>query len=108
MKVSELLEKTSLKLKSKLVDNEIDGVFVGDLLSFAMGNGHSKNIWVTMQAHNNVVAVALLAEYSCIIISENVKVEQDVIDLANEKGVCLIESKNSTYDTCKILNSLNI
>ena len=62
MKVKELVEKLNLKVLSgeKGLDREIDGCYISDLLSDVMGNAMEGNIWITLQTHKNVMAVASL------------------------------------------------
>ena len=53
---------------------EIDGVYIGDLLSWVMGRAQSGNVWITIMSNINIVAVASLADTSCIILAEDVDV----------------------------------
>ena len=108
MKISELLEKTDFALVSQLHDQEIEGAYVGDLLSFVMGKGGQGNAWVTIQAHKNILAVASLREFSCIIIADDVAINDTFIQDANEEGINVLKSKLPAYETCKVLIDLGI
>ena len=79
-------------------DKEIDGAYVGDLLSWVMGKANSGNAWITIMSNVNIVAVATLADVGCIILSEGVKPEDDIIKLANAKGVNLFSTAMSSYE----------
>ena len=70
MKVQELVDKLGLKVLSGTngLNREIDGCYISDLLSDVMGNAMEGNIWITLQTHKNVMAVASLKEMSCIIL----------------------------------------
>ncbi len=60
MKVSEIIEKLDLKVYSgkKGLDREISGGYVSDLLSDVMGNAREGEVWITLQVHQNVMAIA--------------------------------------------------
>ena len=71
--------------------------YASDLLSCVMAGAKHAGIWVTLQAHLNIVAVAALLEISAVIITEGATPEQAVIDRANEQGVTLLSSASPTY-----------
>ena len=71
--------------------------YAADLLSCVMAGAKSEAIWVTLQAHINIVAVAALAEVCAVIISEGAEPEPDVILKANSQGITLLGTKASTY-----------
>ena len=73
MKVRELVEKLNLKVVSgeNGLDRDIDGCYVSDLLSDVMGNAEMGNVWVTLQTHKNVMAIASLKELACVILVKN-------------------------------------
>ncbi len=107
MTVDELLEKTELKpIVLSDGEREINGVYCGDLLSWVMGKAESGNLWVTIMSNINVLAVATLEEISAVILSENVALEQSVIDTARQKDVNILSSPLSTYETAVMLGSV--
>lgn len=84
------------------------GGYSSDLLSCVMAGAKSGHIWITLQAHLNIVAVASLTEVSAIIITEGATPDQDVIDKANEQGVPLLSTKLGNYQICGQLWDLGI
>jgi len=52
-----------------------------------MAKSKPKNAWITIQSHVNIVAVALMVEQSCIIVSEGVEVEKEAVERQMKK-VC--------------------
>ena len=80
-------------------DREINGVYIGDLLSWVMGRASSDNAWITIMSNINVVAVASLSDVSCVILAESVKMEDDVVKTATEKGLNILSTEMSAYDT---------
>ena len=79
-------------------DREINGVYIGDLLSWVMGRAQADNAWITIMSNINILAVASLADTACIILAEGVGVAQDVIDTANAKGVNILSSSEPAYE----------
>jgi predicted transcriptional regulator len=71
--------------------------YAADLLSCVMTGATSQSVWVTLQAHANVVAVAALLELGAVIITEGAMPKQAVIDKANEEGVILLFTERSTF-----------
>lgn len=77
--------------------------YVSDMLSCVMTGAKNKCIWVTLQAHNNIVAVGLLLDVAAIIITEGMLPDADTIQKANEEGVTLLScEKNSFYVVGKL------
>ncbi|MBR2353641.1 MAG: hypothetical protein IKA76_03970 [Clostridia bacterium] len=81
-------------------DREIKGGYAGDLLSWVMGRLRSDRAWVTIMSNLNIVAVASLADPSCIILSEGVVPETDVIAKAIENGVNILGMAQDTFSVC--------
>ena len=110
MKIQDLLEKTNWKLLTENLNVEIpvQGVFVGDLLSWVMGNSEPKQAWVTVQAHSNVLAVAALRELSCIIICQGAQVNEDMLLQANTEKIPVIGTELSAFEVCRILIDIGI
>jgi predicted transcriptional regulator len=62
-----------------------------------MTGATSQGVWVTLQAHTNVVAVAALLELSAVIITEGAMPKQAVIDKANEEDIILLSTERPTF-----------
>ncbi len=73
------------------------GGYAADLLSCVMAGAQRKAIWVTLQAHLNIVAVAALLDLSAIIVTEGARPEPEAIDKANEEGVILLSTDKPTF-----------
>ena len=110
MKVSELLEKTGWKLLTGGVglDREVEGAYCGDLLSWVMGNGEPGQAWITVQVHMNIVAVAQLREFSCILIADGANTPEDVIAKAAEEDIPMIATDLPVFESARKLIELGI
>jgi hypothetical protein len=71
--------------------------YSSDLLSCVMAGAPKQGIWVTLQAHGNIVAVAALLELSAVIITEGAIPDENTISKANDEGVTLLSSSNSSF-----------
>lgn len=87
-------------------EREINGVYIGDLLSWVMGRASSDNAWITIMSNINILAVASLADTACIIIAEGVKLEAEVIETAKQKNINIIYSESGIYETAVCLSRL--
>lgn len=74
------------------------GGYSSDLLSCVMAGAKKGYIWTTLQAHLNIVAVAALNEVAAIIITENAQPDAASIAKANQQGVILLATPQSTYE----------
>ncbi len=107
MKVKDLVEKLNLKVLAGAdgLDREIDGCYISDLLSDVMGNAQEGNVWITLQTHKNVMAVASLKEIACIILVKNLTANEDTVNQSNEEGLPLLQTSLPTYEIAgKIYN----
>lgn len=71
--------------------------YTSDLLSCVMANAAHQGIWVTLQAHTNIVAVAALLDLSGVIITEGAMPDPATIDKANQEGVVLFSSSKPSF-----------
>ena len=87
-------------------DREVVGGYAGDLLSWVMGRLEANNAWVTIMSNVNIVAVATLADPSCIILSEGVTLEEDVLNRARQQGVNVLSTDKTTFSVCADISTL--
>lgn len=108
MKVKELVEKLNLKVLSgeKGLDREIDGCYISDLLSDVMGNAMEGNIWITLQTHKNVMAVASLKELACIILVKNLVPNDETIEQSNDDDLPILQTSLPTYEIAGLVYNL--
>jgi hypothetical protein len=71
--------------------------YVSDMLSCVMTGAKNESIWVTLQAHNNIVAVACLLNIAAVIISEGAKPDEETVKKANEEGVILLSTDKNSF-----------
>lgn len=81
-------------------DREVTGGYAGDLLSWVMGRASGGDAWVTIMSNVNIVAVCTLADPSCIVLSEGVTPDSEVIARAKEQGVNILGTDLNSFDAC--------
>ena len=101
MKLSELVKCIdSTVLVEGNEDTEISCGYTCDLLSWVMAHGAPGMAWVTVQTHLNVIAVAVLSEMACVILPENIDMEQESLNKARSEGMAVLKSPLSAYEIC--------
>jgi len=84
-------------------NREIKGAYTGDLLSWVMGRGTEDQAWVTIMSNQNVIAVASLINFSCVILTEGVELDENVLALAKEKNINILSFPGSSFEACVAL-----
>lgn len=79
-------------------EREINGAYIGDLLSWVMGKVQADNVWITIMSNINVIAVASLSDVSCILLAEDVTLDDELLKTAKEKGINVLSTPLSTYE----------
>ncbi|MDR1687430.1 MAG: AraC family transcriptional regulator [Clostridiales bacterium] len=101
--VKDLQEKLVLKAltETPYAQTEVNDMYIGDLLSWVMSRAKEGNVWVTIQGHINIVAVAVLTGVSCIIAAEGAPVDADTISKANSEGIVIFTSKLTSFQLAR-------
>lgn len=113
MKVKEMIEKLDLKLLTKDVSEdalyvEVEGGYASDLLSNAMGQGQTGMVWVTMQGHQNVAAVASLIGFAAVIVAGDGPVAEDTLHKANLNDVVVAATEEPAFEVIGKLYELGV
>ena len=89
-------------------EREVEGVYIGDLLSWVMGRAQSDNAWITIMSNLNIVAVATLADVSCIILAEGVIPDEQVKETAVSKEINILSSDKTAYEIASLMSGLGL
>jgi hypothetical protein len=111
MNLQTIIDKLELTVLTKPRDFASvtpNGGYTSDLLSCVMAGAKSNNIWVTLQAHMNIIAVASMLDVAAVIITENAQPEPNVIVKANEQNIILLSTSKFSYEICGKLWELNL
>jgi hypothetical protein len=110
MNVAEVAKRLAgtLVTASAAAEREIQGGFASDLLSDVLGNSWEGDVWVTLQKHLNIVAVAQLNGLAAIVLVNGRKPEQDTRMRAEELSIPIISTPMQAFDAVGILYSMGI
>ncbi len=110
MQLSDVIQKLGLTQRSGETPEgvEVTGGYVSDLLSDVIGNAKGGQIWVTIQIHQNVVAVGTLLGLAAIVIAGGAEPEEKTIEKANEEGVRVLTTDTNSYEVVGKLYELGI
>jgi len=99
MTLKEVVEKLGLSaLTQELAnDTEISGAYTCDLLSDVMANGKPGNLWITMQTHQNILAVVRLKDLAGIIVVNGRQPDGDTIEKAADEKVSILGTGESAF-----------
>jgi len=101
MKVNDIIGLLSAEVISlPEPDREIEAVYAGDLLSWVMGRAAEGSLWITIMTNKNVLAVASLHDFSCILITDNAETDEEFDALCKEKEINVLRTPLSTYEAC--------
>lgn len=87
-------------------EREVSGGYVGDLLSWVMGRAQPESAWVTIMSNVNVAAVAHLTDVSMVILAEDVRPDEALLQRAENEGMNLYGSSLSAFELCWRLQAL--
>jgi hypothetical protein len=110
MNTAEVAEKIggTLVVGEEVVLKEVLGGYASDLLSDVMANSIRGDIWVTMQRHLNIVAVAALNELAGIVIVNGRTPEPAAQERAREQGIPIVCTNLPAFDVIGILYGCGI
>jgi TPP-dependent 2-oxoacid decarboxylase len=110
MKLQEIVDSLSLVVKtaSAHLTKEVTGGYVSDLLSDVIANIKEGSVWITLQTHQNIVAVATLKELSGIILVNNRTPEPDTLKKAEEEGLPIMVSFLPAFEIAGLLYNLGL
>jgi predicted transcriptional regulator len=100
MKITDIITGLNLKVISghNGLSNEITGGYVSDLLSDVMGNAREGQIWITLQTHQNIIAVGSLKDLAAIIIVKGYLPETDTIEKSNIENIPVLSTDLDTFN----------
>ena len=103
MNLNEIIDQLGLKTLAGSGDPaaiQPTGGYTSDLLSCVMAGARKNAIWVTLQAHVNIVAVAALLELAAVIITEGAVPDAETLEKAREEGVVMLGTNLKSYEVC--------
>ena len=99
MTTKDIIEKLSLKVLTEGdLTKEVTGCYSGDLLSWVMSRAKEGDIWLTVMGNINAVAVAVLSDCACIVLTENSPLDDAAKEKAVQQGITFLSSEKNAYE----------
>jgi hypothetical protein len=110
MNLKSIVDALGLRVTAGIqrLETEVTGGYSSDLLSCAMAGAGKGNVWVTLQGHLNVVAVASLNDLAAVIVTEGKPIASETASKAEEEGVVLLQTPLSSYQVIGRLWDLGV
>jgi hypothetical protein len=110
MKLSDLAARLDLRVFSgeKRLERPVGGGYAGDLLSDVMAHGRKDDLWVTIQVHPNIVAVAVLKELAGIILANGREPAAETVEKAETEGVAILGTPLNAFELAGRLHEIGI
>ena len=110
MKLKEIIEKLNLNVKAgqECLTADVTGGYVSDLLSDVIANSRRGDLWITLQIHQNIIAVATLKELAGIILINGKEPADETVSKADQEGVPVLTSSKTAYEIICQLHELGI
>jgi predicted transcriptional regulator len=98
--LKELKDKLKLKVLTcePLLSREVKNGYTGDMLSDVLAHSNESDIWITVQVHMNIIAVAAMKGHSAILIAYGKKMDEDAIRKAEEEKVVLLSTELGSFE----------
>ena len=108
--ISDLVKPFGLKIETgkDRLDEEVTGGYASDLLSDVIAHSRKGNVWITIQTHPNIVAVATMKELSGIILTGGRQPEAETIQRADQEGIPILTSPLFTFELVGRLYQMGI
>lgn len=81
------------------MNRDCRGVYVSDLLSDVMGHAEEGQVWLTIQTHPNVAAVALLLNLAAVLFTAGSAPNPSTVERARAEGIVLLATSLPTFET---------
>jgi hypothetical protein len=100
MTLAELAEKLDLEAVAAQdhLNSEVTGGYASDLLSDVIGNAEAGNLWVTLQVHQNIVAVASMKDLAGIALVNGRRPDEETIQKAEAEGIPVLVSRLPAFE----------
>jgi hypothetical protein len=109
MKLKEIVQQLQLDVVHVAdINRDIREGYASDLLSCVMAGAQADNVWVTLQAHPNVIAVASLLDLGAVIITEGAEPNEQTVHQAHDKAINVLRTTKDTFRIVMELCSLGI
>ncbi|HEY3314582.1 MAG TPA: DRTGG domain-containing protein [Bacillota bacterium] len=108
MRLREIAERLGLAVaaQGRGLDTEVTGGYCSDLLSDVMAHAREGNVWITIQTHQNVIAVGSLTAVAGVVITGGFAPEPETLAKAEREGLTLLQTREGSFETAGRIHAL--
>ena len=106
MLTSEIVARLGFRILADGRDCPVTGGYVADLLSDVIANAQEGCIWVTVQRHLNIIAVAQLKKVAGVLVPAGCIPEANVLERAVKEGIFILQGTGDAFEICGRLYGL--
>lgn len=110
MTLQQIVEELHLEVKSgeNRLEEEVKRGYVSDLMSDVIANAQEGDVWITLQIHLNIIAVASMKSLTGIILINNRQPEENTLEKAKSENIPLFISELPAFELVGRLYQLGI
>jgi serine kinase of HPr protein (carbohydrate metabolism regulator) len=110
MTIREVVDSSQLEILAQPdgLDKEITGGYASDLLSDVIAHSKAGNLWITMQTHRNIIAVATLKELAAVVLVNGRTPDPETLEKAREEKVIVLGSRLPAFELVGRLYQMGI
>jgi len=100
MELKTIVETLNLNVETTrgYLSREVSGIYVSDLLSDVLAHAKEDDLWVTLQGHPNIIAVASMKDLSGIVLVNGRTPEDETLRKANEEEIPIMTTEMQTFN----------
>jgi len=108
--LSEIIEKLGLEVRAGAgaLSCEVCGGYASDLLSDVIAHGCEGDLWVTLQTHQNTVAVASMKALAAVCLVNGREPEEETREKAEQEKIPLLVSDLPAFEVIGRLYELGL
>lgn len=110
MTLTDLAARLDLKVFTAGIplDRPVNGGYASDLLSDVIGHARKDDLWVTMQVHPNIVAVAVLKDLAGIVLVNGREPAAETLAQAEREKVPVLGSRLGAFELAGRLYGMGV
>lgn len=110
MKLADVVRELDMEVRTarESLEREVGGGYASDLMSDVIAHAAEGDLWVTLQIHQNIVAVACLKELAGIVLVNGREPEQSTVERAEAEDMPIMVSTLPAFDLVGRLYALGI
>ena len=105
MKISDVVEVLgcSVICGEQFLDLEVDNAFGSDMMSDVLAFVKDQPVLLTGLCNPQVIRTAEMMDIMCLVFVRGKRPDEKMIELARERGICLLATPHTMFTACGIL-----